>query len=544
MNKGLRRAVISVGTAVVMMTSVFAGVIVTASTNEIALTPSVSTVEVGDSFDVTMSYEASGNGISGFELFLHYDASKVEVYVPDETELGGKFNVSNRFTVVTNYDYNVDSVKVCGININGENIKANTNIALATFKVKKGATGKIDFWVSVDKFVENDGNGNYKNATFIVPTKAKPMTVSVKSATTTTTTTKATTTTTTTTTKATTTTPVVTTPSVTTTTPPTVTTTVPTTTTTKDTTTTTNAITTESETTTTTTTTMKPVTTPTVTTTSKVTTTTTKATTTTSKPEVTTTKPVITEAPVTTTSLNETDSLVPSITTPVDTSVPSETTTTVEEENKVIEVTGDIYSFEQGDEEYDENSVKPFSFKLSDYVSDLSKPYTIKVTISSDGFANGSISMNNQDGMWSKFLNNTESTVWVADNVQVRKLDDLIFVQLFYIKPNSTFNIEKIDIIPYGAEADEEVLNKVEQPENKNDNTLQSPTNQEVEQMVSELPKNPNNPQTSAEKKSVMAISLVVAEVIGMAIVIVFSYKKKAEVPEGEVIADNTDNNE
>ena len=537
MNIGFKKAVISIGTAVVMLTSVFAGSVVASSTNEITVSPTVSTVKPGESFDVSVGFEAGDNGASGFQLFLHYDEELLDVYVPTTSELNGKYDSQSRFSVITNYTYGEGVVKIVGANMSANNITVDTALSLITFSAKDDASGTANVWISVEKLVYND-DGSMVSTPYSAPTSSNPVKIKIAApTTTTTTTTKATTTPTTTTTTTTPVTTTTTTPSetTTTTTPSETTTTTteatkaPTTsaTTTEATTTTTTKATTTPTTTTTTTPVTTTTTTPSETTTTTTTEATTEATTTEEVTEATTTEAATSET--TTQQTEEQPEVTTTTTENTETEEPSEDAVVITDEDP-------LYELSQGAEEYDETLVDPYCINLKDYVSDFDKSYNVKVSITSDGYATGSISMNDVEGNWTKYYQNTDSEVWEATNITLDKNDALVFVQLFYLKENSTFTIEKIEITPYMAEASDDEVTEEEIVDTNvtipEEDVEEGVTKEDVEQAVQDMPENDKNPQTSDSSKSVMAVGLVVLELIGMAATLfIFGKKKEVEEP-------------
>ena len=421
--------------------------------------------------------------------------------------------------------------------MSANNITVDTALSLVTFSAKDDASGTANVWISVEKLVYND-DGSMVSTPYSAPTSSNPVKIKIAAPTTTTTTTKATTTPTTTTT---------TTPVTTTTTTPSETTT--TTTTPSETTTTTTEATkapTTSATTTeaTTTTTTKATTTPTTTTTTTPVTTTTTTpsdTTTTTTTEATTTEATTTEE---VTEATTTEAATSETTTQQTEEQPEVTTTTTEnteteepsEDAVVITDEDPLYELSQGAEEYDETLVDPYCINLKDYVSDFDKSYNVKVSITSDGYATGSISMNDVEGNWTKYYQNTDSEVWEATNITLDKNDALVFVQLFYLKENSTFTIEKIEITPYMAEASDDEVTEEEIVDTNvtipEEDVEEGVTKEDVEQAVQDMPENDKNPQTSDSSKSVMAVGLVVLELIGMAATLfIFGKKKEVEEP-------------
>ncbi len=537
MKISFKKAVISIGTAIVMVTSVFAGTVVAATTNEITVQPSAFSVNAGEAFDVSVGFKAGDNGAAGFQLNLHYDSKKLDVYVPSEAEIqGGKYNyqvLGSRFLVTTNYSYSDGVVRIVGVNGSGNNIIVDTPLSVVTFIPKEGASGKAAFWIEVEKLSESKKNGEFVSSSYSAPSSSSPVYVDLLAPATVTQTT---------------------------------TTTTQATTTPSTTTTTTNSTTTTAEVTTTpkpVTTTPAPTTTEAVTTTEKSETTTASPTTTTpkkteaaasqttEKTTLATTTPEVTTAPITSPEVSKSDtsaeiSAVPEDTPEVTTVESSETAavtespdTTEPSGNENVTTDGDavviendepLYQYSQGASEYNEEEVEPYCVDLKDYIDDFDKPMDIKVSVESDGFANGSISMNDPDGNWVKYYQDTQANVWEAKNVSLDRNDALVFVQLFYLQENSSFAINKIEITPSKADAQtetEEIKDGTENSGSDNKETIEQADPEKIEEIVNEMPENDKNPNTSDSFKSVMAISLVILEVTAMAAVLFFTGRKK-----------------
>lgn len=536
MKISFKKAVISIGTAIVMVTSVFAGTVVAATTNEITVQPSAFSVNAGEAFDVSVGFKAGDNGAAGFQLNLHYDSNKLDVYVPTEAEIqGGKYNyqvLGSRFLVTTNYSYSDGVVRIVGVNGSGNNIIVDTPLSIVTFIPKEGASGKAAFWVEVEKLSESKKNGEFVSSSYSAPSASSPVYVNLLAPATvtetTTTTTQATTTPSTTTTTTSTTTAEVTTPKPVTTTPAPTTTEAVTTTEKSD-------ITTSA---------------PTTTTPQKAEETTSQ---TTEKTTAASTTPEVTTAPITLPSVTESNTSaevtdIPEITTAAssetaavtdsdDTTKPSSNeNVTNGGDSVVIEDEAPLYQYSQGASEYNEEEVEPYCVDLKDYIEDFDKPMDIKVSVESDGFANGSISMNDPDGNWVKYYQDTEADVWEAKNVSLDKNDALVFVQLFYLQENSSFAINKIEITPSKADAQTEADDIKDGTENNdadNKETIKKADPEKIEEIVSEMPQNDKNPNTSDSFKGVLAISLVILEVTAMAAVLFFTGRKKVtEEPE------------
>ena len=140
----INKVALSVATAFLMLTSIVSSVASASGGNEIKLTSDKNFAQAGDSINIKASLEPDKTGVAGFTIDLHYDPSKVTVYVPTDKESGSIYNVGSKFSVITNYVASSGTIKIVGANLTGSNIKDSTDLALATFKVKDGVTGKIN----------------------------------------------------------------------------------------------------------------------------------------------------------------------------------------------------------------------------------------------------------------------------------------------------------------------------------------------------------------------------------------------------------------
>lgn len=173
----INKIALSVATAFLMLTSIVSTVASASGGNEIKLTSDKNFAQPGDSINVKASIEPDKTGVAGFTIDLHYDPSKVTVYVPSEAESESTYNVGSKFSVITNYVASSGTIKIVGANLTGSNIKDSTDLALATFKVKDGVTGKINYWVEVETMVA-EADGGYKSVSYSAPTEGSPLTVS------------------------------------------------------------------------------------------------------------------------------------------------------------------------------------------------------------------------------------------------------------------------------------------------------------------------------------------------------------------------------
>lgn len=387
MNLRVNKIALSIATAALMITSILSTVTSASATNEITLTADKNTAKAGERINVTVGYIPNDTGAAGFTINLHYDADKVDVYVPSESEMDSAYNVGSKFSVITNYVSSEGTVKIVGANLSSTNITSKTDIALATFTVKSGASGKINFWTDIETMVSSNGSG-YVNSSYSAPTDKSPLTVSGPTETTTVTTVSSSVSKTTTEAKTTTTVK---------------TTTQKTTTTVKTTAATTAASTASKETS------SKP---QTVTSVSSV------------KPQTTTTVPVVTK--------------------------PDESVSVSSQEN---EKTEPIYTYKTDDKDFNSEEAVSYSFSLSDYIKDYSQLYNIKVNISTNGSVNGGIGMlvNNSWQSSGNITHETGSDTWTAENIDPNSISGNVFVQLYYLKENSEFAIDSIEVVPVKA---------------------------------------------------------------------------------------------
>lgn len=391
----VNKIALSLAAAALMVTSLLSTVTSASATNEITLTADKSSAKAGERINVTVGFVPNDTGAAGFTINLHYDPDKVEVYIPSESEMDSVYNVGSKFSVITNYVSSSGTIRIVGANLMSTNITSSTDLALATFTVKNGASGKINFWTDVETMVSSSGSG-YVSSSFSAPTEKSPLTVNGPAAATTDAAAVKTTT------------------SV---------SSAPETTTTKSAsaaTTTKSVSDIGSETTT-----AKPQTVSSAVTSDTASRTTTAAAT--ENPADTTTVPTVTQ--------------------------PGKTASTTSDEN---EKNDPVYTYETHDIDFNSEEPVSYSFSLSDYITDFSKLYNIKVNISTNGSVNGGIGML-VNGSWQSSDNITHqpgTDIWTADNVDPNSISGDVFVQLYYLKGNSEFAIESIEIVPVNSSDD------------------------------------------------------------------------------------------
>ncbi len=463
-----------------------------AQNSEITLSADKLTASAGDMVNVKVGFEPGDTGAAGFTIDLHYDPDKVDVYIPNSTELSSKYDVGSKFSVIANYSSAPGEVRIVGANLSSDNITSDTDLALASFKVKDGAKGDLDFWVEVDTIVSASDDG-FVNAAYSAPTESSPFTVSVpeKTVTKATTTTTAAATTSATTTKAET---VSTTAKPTTTKAETVsTTTKPTTTKAETVSTTTKSTTTKAETESTTskaTTTTKA---ETESTTAKTTTTTKAVTTTQPQTSEETEKPQVTTVPQSTPESNTAEQQTTHAEkVPEDEQLPTSPEVNDSDVDSSSDEQTSLFSYTQGDTDFNSEEDLSYSFSLDDYITDYSRNYNISVDISTTGNVNGGIGMN-VGGEWVSFRSTShyvDKDVWTAENIDPNKTGNDVFVQLYYLKANATFSIDAITVEP---------TETVSAPTDQDDEQTPLP---EEQPQVSETTDNTNDTDNTSDEQS------------------------------------------
>lgn len=462
----INKIALSAATAFLMLSSIVSTVASASEGNEITLKTSSATAKPGDSIDVTASLEPDKTGVAGFTINLHYDPAKVEVYVPTNEEMESSYNVDSKFSVITNYVSSSGTIKIVGANLTGTNVKTYTDLALATFKVKDGASGDINYWVDVETMVSETFDG-YSAVSYSAPTANSPVAVNAG--------------------KEITTTAVTTTKESETSAPKTTTT--KNTTTAKDTTTTTKAVTT----TTTAAATAENKSTTSAETTAK----------TDDKPEtskVTTVTVKESSAKATTTQMTETTTSVQS---PADTA-----TTTVKTENSAP-----LFTHIQENQDFNSETALQYGFKLSDYITDYSQKYNVKVNVKSTGNVKGAVGMlvNNE---WSSQNNETaggQSNAWVYENLDPSVSGDDVFLQIYYLKANSDFEVTSIEVTPVDQTVSTSVVTTQTAMETKPAETS-AETNSESVSETTSVTESPAESDTSAATEEAGKVTTVSEE--------------------------------
>lgn len=371
----VNRIALSLATAFLMISSIVTMATSAAGTNRLTLSADKTDVQAGDTFNVTVGLAPDSSGIAGFTVSLHYDSSKLSVYIPSEEELESTYDVSSKFSVIANYAAAGDTIKIVGANLKGSNVKQTTDLALATFTVKDGASGDLGFWFEVETLVRATDDG-YETASYSAPTQNAPYKVN------------------------------------------------------------------------------GPV---------KATSSVSKATTTTVKSETTTTTTTASTTVKTTKATDKSEtSSVTSKETAAETATSKETTTTAKQttaaETTTQPVTTEssepLFTYEQGANDFQSEEALQYGFRLSDYITDYSKNYNIKINFNTTGNINGAIGML-VDGVWNSQSNKSYGVTqdsWTYENLDPNSTSDLVYMQVYYMKAFAELEVTSIEVTAVGEE--------------------------------------------------------------------------------------------
>lgn len=403
----VNKIALSLSTAFLMISSIVSAAVSAAEVNKITVNADRTNAGAGDRINVTVGFSPDDRGAAGFTLSLHYDPSKVEVYIPTEEETDTDFDLGGKFSVITNYGAAEDAVKIVGANLDGSNITEDTPIATASFTVKDSAEGDIDYWIEVETLVvaSEDGyeTGAYsapsENSPYVVngPVKAGGSAASSESAAKTTTAVQTTTTSETTTTAET---------------------------------TTTSETTTTAETTTSAEATSEEISSSAEETTSVITEAAPDETTAASSDEA-----AQTSQPVVTTSVEQTEtSAQPVVTTVQPSSAP-------------------LFSYTQGENDFQCEEALQYGFRISDHITDYSQNYDVRVKFSTTGNISGAVGMM-INGEWDAQYHESfgvSDGVWTYENLDPNISSDLIYMQVYYLKAYAQLDITEIEFVPAGT---------------------------------------------------------------------------------------------
>lgn len=119
--------------------------------------------------------------------------------------------------------------------------------------------------------------------------------------------------------------------------------------------------------------------------------------------------------------------------------------TTIKKEN-----TKPLFTYDQGEQDFNSETVLQYGFSISDYITDYSTKYDVKVNIKTTGNVSGSVgTMNN--GTWDREDHKATAgseTVWTYNDLDPNISNGQVFVQLYYLKANSDFQVTSVEMTP------------------------------------------------------------------------------------------------
>lgn len=220
---------------------------------------------------------------------------------------------------------------------------------------------------------------------------------------------------------------------------------------------------------------------------------------------------------------------------------PEDTTAATMEKD---EKTEPLYTYQTQDTAYNSEQPVSCSFSLSDYITDFSKPYNLKVTISTSGSVNGGIGMLIDGGWqsWGNITHRSGTDIWTADNIDPNLVSGDVFIQLYYLKENSEFSVDSIQAVVAdypdnsvsddgNTEADDSNTEASQASEMDEDN---SQDGQDVENTVlnaaEEAKQNPDSspdesPTTGAKSRPIRIVIMIVcsAEIVWSLFVVIYN---------------------
>lgn len=168
------KAAVAASTAVLMVSSLMVPVTSASGANRINLSPDKNIVKPGDRVSLSVDYVPSDSGVAGFTIDVHYDPTQLGVFIPAEDMSAG-----SAFSVITNTDSELGTIKIVGADMGGMNVDESTHITTLFFDVKNTASGgSLNYWIDVENMV-CDTSAEYVNADYSVPTESSPVTVKI-----------------------------------------------------------------------------------------------------------------------------------------------------------------------------------------------------------------------------------------------------------------------------------------------------------------------------------------------------------------------------
>ena len=186
-----------------------------------------------------------------------------------------------------------------------------------------------------------------------------------------------------------------------------------------------------------------------------------------SAPTVTTTKPTTvsttTQSQTAASTTSTSKSTEPTETTTVSSTASTKTssvettqTSTAESKKPASETTAKpentkpLFTYKQDGQDFNSETVLQYGFKVSDYITDYTKNYDVKVNIKTTGNVSGAVgTMNN--GTWEREDHKAaggSETVWTYNNLDPNTSNGQVFVQLYYLKADSDFQVTSVEMTP------------------------------------------------------------------------------------------------
>ena len=173
-NLKTNKALLSVSTAFLVISSVVPTSGNAAQVNEFSISSDKQYVTGGETFNVDIDFFPDAAGASGFTFELHYDRTKLEPVDGDNCGV----NSDNGFYVLTTDRAEMGTIRVVGAYLSGDNVTDNCKVASVGFNVLDGAAGELDYWIDMETLVCYDGN-DYVNTDYSVADRTAPYKINV-----------------------------------------------------------------------------------------------------------------------------------------------------------------------------------------------------------------------------------------------------------------------------------------------------------------------------------------------------------------------------
>lgn len=176
MDRRFHKRAISAAAAVMTLTTVVTSVDAAAK-NEITIESDKLEARAGDRLSVDVGISPDSVGVAGFTLDLHYDPEAVSLVIPADSD----YAPDSKFTLVTNFEYQDGAVRIVGVNPTGGNVTAETAVAELEFTVNDGYSGEAGFWTEVEDLIAVS-DGEFYNTEFTAFSEYSPYVVNIISA--------------------------------------------------------------------------------------------------------------------------------------------------------------------------------------------------------------------------------------------------------------------------------------------------------------------------------------------------------------------------